>query len=246
MRTRKKIPSAIVRDLLVKSRRRCCLCFGINGDAGEKSGQIAHLDGDSANNAEDNLAFLCFDHHNKYDSITSQGKGLDRLEVVHYRDELYRTLALLFQEPMLTALKGIDDLEIKINEVRPFVEIHERRDGAQLQRRDNRALLRSLLGSIQGWYQEIIDGLASLKEQQDRFQHESDPAMRLGFAYVWRRHYLPNVVAISHVLEQRSEMEELIGEVDRFVELLTQHDWKDPSETYPLKPGERRYYAQAT
>ena len=32
--------------------------------------------------------FLCFDHHDEYDSRTSQSKGLLRTEVVRYRDEL--------------------------------------------------------------------------------------------------------------------------------------------------------------
>lgn len=53
-----------------------------------KAGQIAHLDHDSSNNAEDNLAFLCFEHHDDFDSRTSQRKGLTLGEVRQFREEL--------------------------------------------------------------------------------------------------------------------------------------------------------------
>jgi hypothetical protein len=69
-------------------RRRCCVCFGLNADRREKKGQVAHLDGDPSNNSLDNLAFLCLEHHDQYDSRTSQSKGLTIDEVKKYRDEL--------------------------------------------------------------------------------------------------------------------------------------------------------------
>ena len=63
-----------------------------------KKGQIAHLDGNWANNAEDNLAFLCFDHHDEYDSKTSQSKGLTEQEVKAYRKQLYQEVVYLVLE----------------------------------------------------------------------------------------------------------------------------------------------------
>lgn len=54
-----------------------------------KSGQIAHLDGDSSNNTSDNLAFLCLVHHDQYDSKTNQSKNLTITEVKTYRAGLY-------------------------------------------------------------------------------------------------------------------------------------------------------------
>ena len=54
-----------------------------------KKGQIAHLDQDSSNSDIVNLVWLCFDHHDEYDSRTSQSKGLQKSEVTFYRDELY-------------------------------------------------------------------------------------------------------------------------------------------------------------
>lgn len=78
--------------ILGETRRRCAICFGLEGDLGRKKGQIAHLDKDASNNAPANLAFLCFDHHDEYDSTTSQSKGLSRLEVLKYRDDLLAEL----------------------------------------------------------------------------------------------------------------------------------------------------------
>jgi len=54
-----------------------------------KQGQIAHLDHDNTNDDLDNLAFLCFSHHDQYDSTTSQSKGLREGEVKKFREELY-------------------------------------------------------------------------------------------------------------------------------------------------------------
>jgi hypothetical protein len=80
-------------QVLVLSRRRCCICFGLESDLKEKPGQIAHLDHDPANNDLDNLAWLCLPHHDRYDGKTSQSKGLRPSEVKHYRKELYDRIA---------------------------------------------------------------------------------------------------------------------------------------------------------
>jgi hypothetical protein len=65
------------------------VCFGLNGDLGEKRGQIAHLDQNPVNNSRDNLVYLCFDHHDQYDGQTSQSKGLSAAEIRKYRADLY-------------------------------------------------------------------------------------------------------------------------------------------------------------
>ena len=86
--SRKKIPPPIQAEVLAQCRRRCCICFGLYRDDGVKKGQIAHLDGNRNNNRIENLAFLCFDHHDEYDSTTSQSKGLSKAEIGIYREEL--------------------------------------------------------------------------------------------------------------------------------------------------------------
>jgi hypothetical protein len=90
MARRKRVADAIQAEVLVKSRRRCCVCYGLKRDLKIKQGQIAHLDQNSANNIESNLAFLCFDHHDQFDSTTSQSKNLTAKEVITYKRELYR------------------------------------------------------------------------------------------------------------------------------------------------------------
>jgi hypothetical protein len=73
----------------VNSGRRCCLCFGLSGDFSQKRGQIAHLDKNPSNANPDNLVFLCLDHHDQYDSRTSQSKGITIHEIRYYRVLLY-------------------------------------------------------------------------------------------------------------------------------------------------------------
>lgn len=75
-------------DVLLRSRRRCCICYGLNRDLTIRKGQIAHLDQDRNNNKLENLVFLCIDHHDEYDSKTSQSKGIQKKEVELYRKEL--------------------------------------------------------------------------------------------------------------------------------------------------------------
>src|SRR6266567_8992503 len=82
---RRKISTEAMAAVLIKSARRCCLCFGLNGDFSEKKGQIAHLDHNAANNSECNLVFLCLEHHDAFDSSTSQSKGITREEIKYYR-----------------------------------------------------------------------------------------------------------------------------------------------------------------
>ena len=52
-------------------------------------GQIAHLNRKSNDNREENLVFLCLEHHDVFDSRTRQSKGLTVSEVRQYRDRLY-------------------------------------------------------------------------------------------------------------------------------------------------------------
>jgi hypothetical protein len=87
---RKEIPPDIQKAVLTKSRRRCALCFYYDKDTSRKNGQIAHLDRRRSNNHEDNLAWLCLNHHSEYDSRTSQHKNFTVEEVKHARKALFR------------------------------------------------------------------------------------------------------------------------------------------------------------
>ena len=79
--------------IFVRSSRRCALCFQLSGDLGEKKGQIAHLDQDPSNTAEDNLAFMCLEHHSLFDSRTSQHKNYTPHEVKAARRRLHDAIA---------------------------------------------------------------------------------------------------------------------------------------------------------
>lgn len=85
---RSSLPKQVETKVLRLSKRRCCLCFGLNSDLDQKKGQIAHLDKNPSNNSLNNLAFLCLEHHDSYDSKTSQSKNFTMPEVKQYRAEL--------------------------------------------------------------------------------------------------------------------------------------------------------------
>ena len=105
-------------EILLKSRRRCCICFGLNRDTREKRGQIAHLDGNRSNNSIHNLAFLCLDHHDVYDSRTSQSKSLQISEVKTYREELYHYIEGLMHGPLKSgSLDSPDVVPREIEEI---------------------------------------------------------------------------------------------------------------------------------
>ncbi len=95
--TRKAISESVERSILTKSRRRCCLCFWLDGADEVKRGQLAHLDRNHENSVEDNLAFLCLEHHDQYDGKSSVSKSLKVEEVRHWRDELYREMEYRFR-----------------------------------------------------------------------------------------------------------------------------------------------------
>lgn len=87
---RKVVPKRIQTQILLKSKRRCALCFGLHNDTDIKEGQIAHIDRNNKNNNEENLAYLCLYHHNEYDSIKSQSKNLTEYELIEYKSKLER------------------------------------------------------------------------------------------------------------------------------------------------------------
>src|SRR5688500_9244626 len=110
---RQNIPSQVQTQVLTRCRRRCSVCYGLNRDVSIKKGQIAHLDQDSSNCAIDNLVFLCFDHHDQFDSTTSQSKNLTQSEVRHYRDELEKIIDAAWKEPVqfdITPLLDLTDI----------------------------------------------------------------------------------------------------------------------------------------
>ena len=105
---RKKIPNNIQIEVLTKSKRRCALCCGINNDCSEKRGQIAHINKNNSDNEFDNLVWLCFEHHDLYDSQTSQSKNYQSKEVKYYRNKLYSNNT---QNSLKMSSKNIKDID---------------------------------------------------------------------------------------------------------------------------------------
>jgi len=103
---RSSIPKVAETEVLVRSRRRCCLCFFIDADISVKKIQIAHLDKNPYNNKLHNLVALCLDHHDEFDSISSQSKGITINEVKHYRDKLYKIIEDRDNQSLLEVFDG--------------------------------------------------------------------------------------------------------------------------------------------
>ncbi|MFC1761177.1 hypothetical protein ACFL6U_03755 [Planctomycetota bacterium] len=115
---RKSISPYVESAVLTASARRCAFCFGIDHDYTEKAGQIAHVDQDSSNPSFENLAWLCLEHHDRYDGATSQSKGLTRRELEEYREKLYEEV----QRNRTTSSTQLPDLKSKMkrDESEPF------------------------------------------------------------------------------------------------------------------------------
>lgn len=99
MGIRKQPRSNVEEQVLSSCRRRCALCYGLKRDAHQKKGQIAHLDQDPSNNAPDNLAFLCLEHHEEYDARSRQAKGITIGEVKRFRSELLTAISAEWAKP---------------------------------------------------------------------------------------------------------------------------------------------------
>lgn len=147
---RKPIAKSTETAVLVQSRRRCAICFGLDRDVRLKSGQLAHLDRDNANNAEDNIAFLCLNHHDEYDSPSSQRKNFSVAEVKRFRSELYANVNKAFSQPVHFG-------EMKLPPADPFAGDYTRLDsvenGAELK-------LTPLPDSYEGDARYFVTGLA--------------------------------------------------------------------------------------
>jgi hypothetical protein len=78
--TRVPLPGEKQDEVLLLSRRRCCVCFGLKHDFRVKRGQIAHLDRDNTILVLDNLAFLCLQHHDLYDGKPARAKDYARVK----------------------------------------------------------------------------------------------------------------------------------------------------------------------
>ena len=99
MASRKRLPAAVRDEVLVACRRKCCLCYYLLDNHEPRKGQIAHLNKKRDDDRFENLVWLCFDHHDEFDSTTRQSKGLTHGEVRTYRDRLIKDLVAKYGSP---------------------------------------------------------------------------------------------------------------------------------------------------
>lgn len=107
---RPKPPKDVELQAILRSARRCAMCFALKGDNEIKEGQISHIDRDPTNNDPENLVFLCLPHHNNYDTKQSQAKNYSPDELKRYRatlDQYVRDLPLTWPtgKPEAAAMK---------------------------------------------------------------------------------------------------------------------------------------------
>jgi hypothetical protein len=79
--------------VLRTSARWCALCFCLNGDSEAKKGQLAHIDRRRSNTDSDNLAYLCLDHHDQYDTRSHASRGFSPRELRRCKHELEAAVA---------------------------------------------------------------------------------------------------------------------------------------------------------
>lgn len=157
--TRNEIPKSKVDKLLLKSKRRCCLCVYLKGDRSQKRLQIAHIDHDPNNCDCDNLVPLCLDHHDEYDSITRLSKKLTDTEVITYRNKLFE----------LNKKEGLNGLNTDKNKRQQTVtDISER--------------FNHILKLMNQWYQDFsvgklaeIMGLEKVSDLSKYFNGQEEP-----------------------------------------------------------------------
>jgi hypothetical protein len=124
--------------VLMRSARRCALCFGFHGDLRLKKGQIAHVDRNPSNADEKNLAYLCLEHHDEYDSKTSQVKGITEAELRGYNERLLEAIANEEHLSTITPLSKVD-----------AIRSHDERVFRQADELMSEKELREVLGQLQ-------------------------------------------------------------------------------------------------
>ena len=89
------VPVEDIQDNVVtKSNRVCAFCWAFERDGRSKrQGQLAHIDRDSSNSREANLAWLCLSCHDTYDSIPRQTKKLREAELAAHKATVERLVA---------------------------------------------------------------------------------------------------------------------------------------------------------
>ena len=195
MANRKQTPSEIETEVLTESARRCCICYGLNFDFTIKKGQIAHLDQNPANSTFDNLAWLCFEHHDEYDSTTRQSKGLTVAEVKDYRGQLY---------DFISDIRNASNE--KIRDSHSFrITYGSDPSNARIRTKDQFILLSTRAGSIEDYMIDLIRGvLADLEKHNSQLSEEMQNYQQLMLRGIWFDDKHGNAVLHIDLLHDRN------------------------------------------
>ena len=175
--------------VLDRSRRRCTLCFHIDGDLSEKLGQIAHLDEDRSNSSEDNLAWMCLAHHSLYDSTTSQHKNYTIHEVKAARERLYSLVEQNQLPPVTLSERPLSSDKALLDDILELM----RGRGTTLLKYPN-------FGSSVVPY-SALDGLVTLAQQRHGPEYEFlDPELE-----ELRAHFLKNTAMFLSIVQINTE-----------------------------------------
>ncbi len=104
-------------------------------------------------------------------------------------------------------------------------------------------ILRMLLRAVNDWYNEIVDALAKLQNYEQQQLLEGGTTS-LGFAYVWRRLYIQNVITALDILSKNSNMNQIVEETDKFLDMLIKKDTRHGRTQDNINEG--RYAASKT
>jgi hypothetical protein len=120
---RQHTPRSTQIAVLTKCRRRCAFCFYFNSDVEVKKGQVAHIDRNPENDAEDNLAYLCQPHHDEYDTIPSQTKGFQEGELKQAKQELEAWIQEYHKQIPISSSSSFERLDLQgpVKDISPAV-----------------------------------------------------------------------------------------------------------------------------
>ncbi len=241
---RKKTPEKTETELLMLSARKCCLCFGINHDLNEKSGQVAHLDQNATNNDIENLAWLCLPHHDKYDSRTSQSKGYREKEVKEYRSELYEFVAQLRSETQKKYKEIIlqtnnDNTEISLNNydslIAEFNENQKNIDFPAIQERG-----RKIVDFIPKGWKIIANAEGSLQDNEDNDVAIVIQLLDSENVKIWEDFGIRSLDAnprILFILLKEGDEYKLIEQSNTFILSHEEFNMTDPFQTIEINEG---------
>ena len=126
MATREPVKQNVRDELLVRCRRRCCLCFFDKGELEPKLLQLAHIDRNSANSDEKNLACLCTPCHEEYDAKHNNVFGYTPEYLRRAKEALEKYIAedprWAHHETYEIVVSG-DDEDISVDQIRETIKV---------------------------------------------------------------------------------------------------------------------------